>query len=366
MTSTELITLVVTVVCLLSFCTVFTILFGHYYKSNIEAVSQGKRDIALIDDAVEEEKDKKNKSKRAWQRTRKIASYVVLGAVFAIFACALVAKFNNDVMPFGDTGLVAIASGSMSQRNSEAVLTHPELTNQFDKYDIIGLTKYKSEDEVELYDVIAFRNDNGVTIIHRVVDIQVNSTGNKYFVTQGDSNDVTDVGVQYKGDLTFDRLIGRYNGFRLKGLGIIVFFLQSPSGIVSVLSVIYCLLMFDHYSGKYDEAVVKRTNLLVDLIDYDLEGGNPLESRYRECLVYRGATYSFEDGKYLGKEGNGIREDVLDHYMVFMKTDDTGTHITVTDTETNSSKTYELAPGEHLLSPEQYIALFQEGKPNEE
>ena len=366
MTSTEIITLVVTVVCLLSFCTVFTILYGHYCKSNIEAVSQGKRDIALIDDAVEEEKDKRSKAKKAWKRTRKIASYLLLGAVFAIFACALVAKFNNDVMPFGDTSVVAIASGSMSERNSETVLTHPELTNQFDKYDIIGLTKYQSEDDVKLYDVIAFRSDKGLTIIHRVVDIQTTASGQKRFITQGDSNEVTDEGIQYKGDLTFERVVGHYNGFRLRGLGVMVFFLQSPSGIVSVISVIYCLFMFDHFTGKYDEAVVRRTNMLVELIDYDLENENPLESKYRETLVYRGATYTFEDGKYLGKVGDGIREDVLDHYMVFTKTDESGVHVTVTDTETNASKTYELHSGENVAPMEEYIAMFQEGESHEE
>ena len=36
--SVEIITLVITLVCLVCFCTVFTILFGHYYKSNLEAV----------------------------------------------------------------------------------------------------------------------------------------------------------------------------------------------------------------------------------------------------------------------------------------------------------------------------------------
>ena len=55
MSAVEIITLFITILCLVSFCAVFTILFHHYYASNIEAVSSGKEDIALIDNAIDEE-----------------------------------------------------------------------------------------------------------------------------------------------------------------------------------------------------------------------------------------------------------------------------------------------------------------------
>lgn len=362
--SVEIITLVITLVCLVCFCTVFTILFGHYYKSNIEAVSSGKKDIALIDNAVDEEKDKRNKAKKAWKIVGKVASYVVLGAVFAVFACSLASKINDDVMPFGDTSIIAIASGSMSERNSDAVVAHPELDNQFDKYDLIGLSKVNGPEDIELYDVVAYKNKNDVTIVHRIVEVRSLESGDTVYVTQGDSNKSNDSGSQYADYLAFDRIVGKYNGTRIKGVGVFVFFLQSPSGIVSVLSVIYCIFMFDHYSSKYAKAIVERTNLLVDLIDYDLDHPEeePVESKYKESLVYRGSTYHFEDGKYLGKTGNGIVEEVYEDYMVFVKKEDSGTTVTVTNTSTNEVRVFENVLEQDLDDLKKFLILAQEGE----
>ena len=369
MSAVEIITLFITILCLVSFCAVFTILFNHYYKSNIDSVSSGKEDIELIDNAIDEEKEKQSKSKKAWRLVGKIFSYVLLGVVFAFFVFSLASKIQNNTMLFGDSTLVVIASGSMSEKNNDIIKKHPELNNQFDTYDIIGITKYQKQEEISLFDVVAYKNKKNITIVHRIVEIHTDEkTGEVSYLTQGDTNLYADntSNSQYAGYLTYDKIIGKYDGRRIKGLGIFVIFLQSPAGIVTVLSVVYCLFMFDHFTGKYDEAVVRRTNMLVELIDYDLEGENPLESKYRETLVYRGATYTFEDGKYLGKVGDGIREDVLDHYMVFTKTDESGVHVTVTDTETNASKTYELHPGENVAPMEEYIAMFQEGESHEE
>ena len=364
--SVEIITLVITLVCLVCFCTVFTILFGHYYKSNIEAVSSGKKDIALIDNAVDEEKEKRSKAKKAWKIVGKVASYVVLGAVFAVFACSLVSKINDDVMPFGDTSLIAIASGSMSERTSDAVTSHPELDNQFDKYDLIGISKVHSPDDLALYDVVAYKNKDDLTIVHRIVEIRSLGSGETVYVTQGDSNKTNDAGSQYADYLTFDRIVGKYNGTRLKGIGVFVFFLQSPSGIVSVLSVIYCIFMFDHYSSKYAKAIVERTNMLVELIDYDLDNpeGDPLEGKYKESLVYRGSTYHFEDGKYLGKVGNGIVEEVYEDYMVFVKKDESGNAVTVTNTATNESRVFENVPEEDLSDLKKFLSLVQDEEAN--
>ena len=85
MSAVEIITLFITILCLLSFCAVFTILFHHYFKSNIDSVSSGKEDIELIDNAIDEEKEKQNKSKKAWRLVGKGFSYVLLGVVFAFF-----------------------------------------------------------------------------------------------------------------------------------------------------------------------------------------------------------------------------------------------------------------------------------------
>ena len=124
--------------------------------------------------------------------------------------------------------------------------------------------------------------------------------------------------------------------------------------------------MFDHYSSKYTKAIVERTNMLVELIDYDLDNpeGDPLEGKYKESLVYRGSTYHFEDGKYLGKVGNGIVEEVYEDYMVFVKKDESGNAVTVTNTATNESRVFENVPEEDLSDLKKFLSLVQDEEAN--
>ena len=177
MSTVEIITLFITILCLVSFCAVFTILFHHYYASNIEAVSSGKEDIALIDNAIDEEKEKQNKVKKTWKLVGKIFSYVILGIVFAFFIFSFVSKIQGNTMPFGDSTIVVIASGSMSEKNNEYVKDNEELNNQFDTYDMIGISKYGSQNDVKLYDVVAYKNKKDITIVHRVVQIKTLEDG---------------------------------------------------------------------------------------------------------------------------------------------------------------------------------------------
>lgn len=360
MTTVEIITLFITILCLISFCAVFTILFRHYYKSNIESVSSGKEDIDLIDNAIDEEKDKKNKSKKAWKLTGKIFSYVVLGVVFSFFVFSLASKIQGNTMMFGNSTMVVIASGSMSERNNDTIKKHPELTNQFDTYDIIGISKYKDQSEVSLYDVIAYKNKKNVTIVHRIVEIVTDKdTGQIGYLTQGDSNIYADntASSQYSGYLTYDKIIGKYNETRIKGLGIFVIFLQSPAGVVTVLSVVYCLFMFDYFSNKYRKAIVDRTNMLVKLIDYDLskEEADDLISNYKETLLYKNQLYTFQDGRFIGKEESNTEIKKLNDHMVLVKREAGKITLTVTDITSNTSKVYEDVSEEDIVDLSKFV-----------
>lgn len=368
MSSVEVITLFITILCLVSFCIVFTILFRHYYNSNINLVSSGKEDIELIDNALDEEKKSKSRSRRVIRIIGRIFSYAVLALILACFVFSLVAKIKDDSMLFGNSSIVVIASGSMSERNNDYVKDN-NLTNQFDTYDIIGITKYSSQDEVKLYDVVAYKNKNDVTIVHRIVEFHTNDDGSVSYLTMGDSNTSADnvASSQYSGYLSFDKIIGKYDGRRYKGIGVFVIFLQSPSGIVTIISVVYCLIMFDILSNKYKKAIIDRTNMLVKLIDYDLnsQSSDDVKSSYHEALWYKGNSYTFCDGAYLGKETKDGIERYLDDHMFFIKKENGINTLTVTNTKTNESKVYENVSDDDLADPSKFISESIEVLPNE-
>lgn len=149
----------------------------------------------------------------------KVISYLILGVIAAFFIYSLANRFTSGVTMIGDKAMVVIGSGSMSQQNeANTYLKTNNLNNQFNTYDIIQIQKYKDVDQVKLYDVVAYRNDKNIVIVHRVINIK-ETDGIKTFITQGDSNNTSDVGSQYKESLSYDRIVGYYTNFRIQGVG---------------------------------------------------------------------------------------------------------------------------------------------------
>ena len=318
MSNIEILSLVVTAICLISFCLVFTFLFRSYYLSNIESITKGRDDVAIIEFALEEYKESKDNKKGKVKKTiSQIASYSVLAVVLVFFGFSVYSRFFNNNLLFGDTGYVVISSGSMSERNpANTYLETYHLDNQFNTYDIIGIEKYDSQDDIKLYDVVSFYGQDNIIYVHRVVGINSNGT----YVTRGDSNNVDDTNRLYEGYLTYDKIIGHYTNFRIQLVGVFVIFLQSNSGIITIISIIYCLLMFDHFKGKYEEAVYVRKDLLIKDLEINLE---TLEDPNKvfiykdlEKLYYKNFEYTYEEGKYIKKlelsenELNKVKEEL--------------------------------------------------------
>jgi len=303
MSTIEIISLIVTIVCLISFCLVFTFLFRHYYKNNIDKVNKGEEDLDLIDLAVIEEEEKKHKGKKAFKITLKVFGYILLGVVIIGFGISLYSRISGNVMGFGNSSLIVIATGSMSEQNSDnTYLKENNLNNQFDAYDVIGLSKYNDvESELKIYDVIAFKGKDGNTYVHRVKGINSDGT----LVTRGDSNNLDDNGRIYDGNLSLSDVIGYYNGVRIRGVGIFVIFLQSNSGIITVIGIVYCLIMFDRYKNKYDNAVEERSEMLIKELNYDLntdvEASKKMVNQYQKILYYQGYKYVFINGEFKDK-----------------------------------------------------------------
>lgn len=310
MNDIEIIALVVTIVCLVSFCSVFTILFRHYYLTNIDGVKEGSFDQDLISNAKEDEyRDLKTgiKKKKGMQIGIKIGSYLILGLILVFFGISLYSRFSGNIIPFGDSTLIVIGSGSMSERyQTNTYLFENDLTNQFNAYDIIGITKYESESDIELYDVIAFTDRAGTTIVHRIIQINELEDGTKGYITQGDANSRNDVGSRYYTYLTYDNIIGYYNETRIEAIGVFIIFLQSNAGIITIVAIAYCLFMFDYYNTRYDNTIEERTQLLLKESSFNLESeldvAEEIDIVYKEELIYKNSVYTFSRGKLIKKE----------------------------------------------------------------
>lgn len=119
---------------------------------------------------------------------------------------------------------------------------------------------------MKLYDVVAYRNDENIVIVHRVIEIK-ETDGTKTFITQGDSNNASDVGSQYKESLSYDRIVGYYTNFRIQGVGAFIVFLQSNSGIITI-SVSYIVLVCMNTIAINIKIHFKRTDFLLNTLPF--------------------------------------------------------------------------------------------------
>lgn len=265
---------------------------------NIENVKRGSVDIDLIENAKKIKEAKTNKNKIVLNILGKVISYTVFALIVVIFSISLYSRFSGNAIPFGNSSLIVIASGSMSEKNEDNTYLS-NIDNQFNTYDIIGISRYENQNDIELYDVVAFKNEEGTTIVHRIIEI-LDNNGEEVYITRGDSNNTSDNGVQYEDYLRYENIIGYYNGTRIQSIGIFIVFLQSNAGIITIVAIAYCLFMFDYYSNRYEKAVEDRTNLLISTINYDLnDDANDVDVFYTESLLYKNQKSTLLNGEFV-------------------------------------------------------------------
>ena len=149
MTSAEIISLIVTIIGVFSFATIFTILYKSYATSQINEIKSGKKDIELIDEVIYERQEKIKKRKMVTKIVKSICFYLALLIIIPLFIFSLINRFQNNITMIGNKTIMVVASGSMSQKNdANNYLITNNLNNQFQTYDIIVLEKVENASDL--------------------------------------------------------------------------------------------------------------------------------------------------------------------------------------------------------------------------
>ena len=87
-------------------------------------------------------------------------------------------------------------------------IVSPSMTPVINVYDVVLNVKVDNPSDIHIGDIITYKsaaaNSEGMTITHRVVDINKTPNGLYEFTTQGDNNSEPDVA-----EVTFDKIIGK-------------------------------------------------------------------------------------------------------------------------------------------------------------
>ncbi len=91
-------------------------------------------------------------------------------------------------------------------------------------------------------DIVAFINDNNQILTHRIIEIDNNN-----YITKGDNAESLDSKV-----LSLDKIVGSVN-YVACGVGDVLLFLKSGSGIVLILCIVLCISYFKKKSQKMNK-----------------------------------------------------------------------------------------------------------------
>lgn len=197
---------------------------------------------------TDQERRKRAKS-RKWKIVLSVIFYVL---AIALIIVGIVNKINNNQIVIGDTTYVTIETGSMSYVNeSNTYLTEKDLTNQIPEKSFIGLNKVNNPSSLRLYDVAAYKRENGQLIVHRIIAEKV-INGERYFTFRGDANELSDYYLVSENSVLYT-----FNGYINQPLGYFFSYLASYQSMVALLYAIIALSVIDYYDKKKKDVYFK-------------------------------------------------------------------------------------------------------------
>lgn len=200
----------------------FSILIVNIVKLRIKLVNAG-----LLDEEIKEETRSKKKQNKVVFAIFKIVLPILLCiSLGVVFVFSLYVKKNESshiAVP------KVVRSESMSYRNEKnKYLDVNNLTNQFQRFDVIFLEPMPEQKDLKIYDVVAYEK-NGILVIHRVVG-EYEKDGETLYLLRGDANLYND--HQY---VKYSQMKGIYKGKRIAFVGSVVLFFQSPAGWMCII-----------------------------------------------------------------------------------------------------------------------------------
>lgn len=187
--------------------------------------------------------NKQKKKKSALEVILNVLLWIIIVAVLFVDAVAIVSKLRGDdtFNFFGYRAYLVNNSPSMSRinpANAEFLAGHEG--EQFGANDLIFIRPLENSNELQVYTIIAYKDNAGKTIVHRIVDIKtgVNEFGQEkpFYICRGDANNNNDpLPVQA------EQIIGIYWTTWGSGFATVIRFVQSIYGVIAVAG---CLFIY--------------------------------------------------------------------------------------------------------------------------
>ena len=217
----------------------------------IELIRLGHRD-----ESIKKQLNKKKKENKALLWVSRIVSLLLCLIFIVTFLFAVYIRATEERPANGIPSIKVVKSESMSKKHPDnTYLVDNKLDNQLQMFDIVVCHHLPLEDELELYDVVVYKQED-IYVLHRIVDIEEPNEqhpNERHFLLQGDAVERPD-----KFPVRYSQMQGIYEGTRIPFVGSFVLFLQSPAGWLCVLLVIFSMITTPIVEKKIKEETDKR------------------------------------------------------------------------------------------------------------
>lgn len=240
----------------------FTYLITSITKMELELIGHGHRD-----EAIKKELNKKKKDNRVFLWVNRIVSLLLCVIFVTAFSFAVYVRLAEDRPANGIPSIKVVKSESMARKHPEnTYLFDNDLNDQFQMFDVVVCHHLPAEDELKLYDIVVYKQED-LHVIHRIVGIEEpneNHPSARHFLLQGDAVENPD-----KFPVLYSQMQGIYEGNRIPFVGSFILFLQSPAGWLCVLLVIFSMIVTPIVEKKIKEATEKRISAFSDQLQKD-------------------------------------------------------------------------------------------------
>lgn len=213
----------------------FSIMLGYLVVLTVKLIWHG-----IMDEKIKKEYKKRveKKQSRLGVFVDRFVSAVLCLAMCAVFAFSMYLQINESKVPENVPSFKVVRSPSMAEKHASNTYLDG-IDNQVQTFDLIVTYHIPAEEELQLYDII-FYEQNDEMILHRIVRIEEpNAThpDERWYITQGDAVSSPDTAP-----VRYSQMRGIYRNEKIPFAGSFVMFMQSPAGYLCILLVVVAMI----------------------------------------------------------------------------------------------------------------------------
>ena len=229
----------------------FTVMISWIIRLSLKTIRHG-----LEDQQITKEYRREQKTGPVATAIGNIASFVLFAVFLGAFLLSLCVQLSGNTVGGKIPSTKIVLSGSMSYKHdANTYLGENGLNDQVNTFDLIFLEELPAEDELKLYDIVAYEYQ-GELILHRIIGIEEPNKKHpdcRHFLLRGDA-------VRYSDEfpVLYSQMRAVYRGDRIPYVGSFFAFMQSPAGYLCLLLVVFAMIATPIAEKKLWQAKLQR------------------------------------------------------------------------------------------------------------